>query len=83
MTLDEAHLKLIKEADEFLLKTNQPKDFTYNSSTNEMRIQGDSFERVCISLEGVGVSNPGELMTYQFYKRLEYYEEKYKDTKKK
>lgn len=73
---DEQLIKAIENADEYLLSLIEPKDYDRNNHESAIVKMDISFEKLCTSLEELGVRNPKELTLFEFESKIAYFEEK-------
>lgn len=64
-----------------MIEQHAPSNYNGQDPENILNRQDKSFERVCISMEDNGVSNPKNLTEYEFYSRISYLEEKFNKDK--
>ena len=74
--------KVVDEVNQYLISLNEPKDFGSRSTNNAVRYVELSFEKLCTSMEEAGINNPKGLTVFEFYAKLDYFEDKKKQIKK-
>lgn len=72
--------KVCQNIDEYILSINPPNDFRANSDENVVRGMELSFEKLCASMEEAGIKSPKNLTTFEFYSRLDFFQDKKKKT---
>lgn len=78
LSQDNKELELIRDADDYLLSTIAPKEYDERKPESVVNQMDKSFEKICSTLEEVGVSNPKNLSIFEFESRIEYFREKNK-----
>lgn len=74
--------KTVRSIDDYLISRNPPGNFLDSSSENEIIRMDIAFQKVCTSMEEVGVKDPAKLTVFEFESKVDYYEDKAKKLKK-
>jgi hypothetical protein len=69
--------KTIDNIQNYINSINPPRDFS-NTSNNVIKNIDKSFEKVCTSLEELGINNPKGLTLFEFKSKIEYFKNKNK-----
>ena len=75
---DAGLLKAIVDSDNYLLSLMKPKDFDTNNYGSDINRIDSSFEKLCTTLEELGIHKPKELTLYEFESKILYFNEKNK-----
>lgn len=78
LSSDHKLLDAIKSSDEYLLTLMKPKDFDTNNYSSDINNIDSSFEKLCTTLEELGIHKPKELTLFEFESKILYFNEKNK-----
>lgn len=73
---------MIKNIDGFLIEFHIPDVFDIRSTKNALKRADETFQNILSGFEINGTTNTKDLMTFDFFARMKFYEKRYKDMKK-
>ena len=79
LTQDPAYIAEIIKCRDYFLESSKPKSFNPFDKNNDLIRLEQEFESMCAALEENGVKDAREMMVYEFYSRVAYFEKKAKN----